>query len=1172
MIYRVGLCYFIACLWSCRQEEKPLFTLIAPAQSGVDFTNHITEYDTFNIFNTEFIYNGGGVAIGDLNGDRLPDIFFTGNQVDNKLFLNRGKFSFKDITQESGLQKPSGQWSSGINLVDINNDRRLDIYVCNTMLPDAASRANFLYINQGNNSIGIPQFIDQAEVYGLADTSHASNAQFFDYDRDGDLDVFIAVNVMDTDYPNAYKTKTVDGSSPNCDRLYRQDQHPDWPHAKFVDVSLEAGLVHNGYSHSSLIMDFNADGWPDIYVANDYVTNDLIYINQKDGTFKNEAGNIFKHQAASAMGSDAGDLNNDGLLDVFTTEMMPYYNKRKKLFLNANNYNNYINNERYGYDYQYPRNTLQLNLGLNQETGWPMFGDVAFMTGTQETEWSWTPLIQDFDHNGWNDLFVTNGFPRDVTDHDFGAYRSTVSYLVPELELQAEVPQIKTPKFIFSNSGNLIFKDVSQEWGVVKPAFSNGAAWGDLDGDGDLDLIVNNINDPAFIYKNELVEQAKIAANYVRLVPDSSVPSADIFGLQAVIYYEHGQQQSQQIISSRGYLSCSEYFLHFGLGAHLTVDSVRLIWSDHQEQIIINPPINRITLIKKEHARPSEKKIIAERIKKIRSSSIGLDFIHRDSNFIDFNFQRTLPHKYSEFGPSVAVGDVNGDGLDDVYVSGSAYYPGCWFWQKHNGTFSKNYLSYKLDNKALGEEIGTLLFDADNDGDLDLYLVHGGNHAPPGHEVYRHVLAINDGKGHFQLDTLAIPFITQNGTVVRGADYDRDGDVDLFVGGSIIPQAYPLAELSYLLRNESVTKDSPRFVKTDFTAFTPGGIVSDALWTDFNGDTWPDLIIAGEWMPLTFLTNREGTLVNETKQSGLSDQTGWWTTLTAADFDQDGDMDYLAGNYGQNTYFKASAAEPLRVYAKDFDGNGLFDPFISLYWSDSLGHRNEYMYHTRDDAVKQLVKLKAKFQTYGAFGEATMPQMFTEQDLQGALVLQATQLSHCFVENQGNGVFALHPLPALAQIAPWRGMITWDVDQDGDEDVIVTGNDYGMELLQGRADAWPGMVLINQGHGIFGVSMDSGFRTNGDGRSLALVALGNEPVLLAMHNRGLLEAYNLPGEDGHWLIPPRDASAVDFIESNRKQRVELNWGKGFLSQSTRKIWVKKPTTNVKYLRSDGQIY
>lgn len=1171
MIYRIALCVITSWLLSCHQEQKSLFTLIAPEQSGITFNNRITEYDTFNIFDTEFIYNGGGVAIGDLNGDQLADVFFTGNQVDNRLYLNGGSFSFKDITQESGLPKPSGQWSSGINLVDINNDGRLDIYICNTMLPDAASRANFLYINQGNNSAGIPQFKDQAGDYGLADTSHSSNAQFFDYDRDGDLDVFIAVNVMDTDYPNAYKTKTVDGSSPNCDRLYRQDQHPDWPHPRFVDVSLAAGLVHDGYSHSSLIMDFNADGWPDIYVANDYVTNDLIYINQKNGTFKNEVGNIFKHQAASAMGSDAGDLNNDGLLDVFTTEMMPYYNKRKKLFLNANNYNNYINNDRYGYDYQYPRNTLQLNLGLNQETGWPRFGDVAFMTGTQETEWSWTPLIQDFDHNGWNDLFVTNGFPRDVTDHDFGAYRSTVSYLVPELELQAEVPQIKTPKFIFSNSGNLVFNDVSHKWGVAKPAFSNGAAWGDLDGDGDLDLIVNNINDPAFIFKNELMEQASDAANFIRMVPDPAVPSADLFGLQAIIYYNQGHQQSQHIISGRGYLSCSEYLLHFGLGAHLTVDSVRLIWPDHTQQIILNPPVNRTTVIKKEQARPVEMNFTPERIKKVQAGITGLDFIHQDSNFIDFNFQRTLPHKYSEFGPSVAVGDVNGDGLDDAYISGSAYYPGCWFLQKQDGTFSKNYQSYKLDHKALGEETGTLLFDADNDGDLDLYLVHGGNHAPPGHEVYRHVLAINDGSGHFRIDTMSIPLILQNGTVVRGADYDRDGDVDLFVGGSIVPQAYPLAEPSYLLRNESITKDNPHFVKADFKAFNPGGIVSDALWTDYNGDAWPDLIIAGEWMPLTFLTNRNGTLVNETKQSGLSDQIGWWTALTAADFDQDGDMDYLAGNCGQNTYFKASADEPLRVYAKDFDGNGLYDPFISVYWSDSLGRRNEYMYHTRDDAVKQLVKLKAKFQTYGSFGQATMPQMFSEQDLQGALVFQANQLSHCYVENQGHGVFALHPLPALAQIAPWRGMFPWDVDQDGDEDVIVTGNDYGMELLQGRADAWPGMVLINQGGGTFSISLESGFRTNGDGRSLACMVLGNEPVLLALHNRGPLDTYYLPHGAGRWLIPPTDAVGADFVRENKKIHLELNWGKGYLAQSTRKIWVQPPA-DVTYIRSDGKTY
>lgn len=479
---------------ACTRKNPGMFVLLNSTETGVTFNNDITESDSLNILDDEFIYNGGGVGVGDFNGDGLSDLYFTGSQVDNKLYLNRGNMKFEDVTGISGTSKSDGQWSSGVNVLDINCDGRADIYVCNTFIANPRKRKNLLFVNQGNNEQGIPSFVEQAELYGIADTTHSSHAQFFDSDNDGDLDLFIGVNVMDTKIPNRYVEKVTDGSAPNTDRLYRNDN------GKFTDVSLKSGIRYAGFSHSTLTADFNGDGWQDIYVANDYVSNDLLYLNDRKGGFENRIAGIFRHQAASAMGSDLGDINNDGLSDMFTTEMLPYYNKRKKLFLGANNYSTYINNNQYGYEYQYGRNVLQLNRGADPQTGLPVFSDVAFMTGTQETEWSWAPLLADYDNDGNCDLFVTNGFPRDVTDHDFALYFSTDRYLIAPVDLQERIPQVKSPKFLFKNHGELSFEDISESAGVAVPAFSNGAACADLDNDGDLDLIVNNIDQEAFYF------------------------------------------------------------------------------------------------------------------------------------------------------------------------------------------------------------------------------------------------------------------------------------------------------------------------------------------------------------------------------------------------------------------------------------------------------------------------------------------------------------------------------------------------------------------------------------------------------------------------------------------------------------------------------------------------
>jgi hypothetical protein len=1100
-------------LFACKKEAK-LFVLLDSEKTGIAFNNQITEYDSLNILNTEFIYNGGGVGIGDLNGDGLQDLFFTGNQVENKLYLNKGNLKFEDITDKAGIRKKHpAQWSSGINILDINRDGKQDIYVCNTFHPDPELRRNALFVNKGNTSEGIPQFAEMAAEYGIADTTHSSNAQFFDYDNDGDLDLFIATNFMDRKNPSRYVEKIKDGTDINRDRLYRNDWSEEKGHPVFTEITAQAGLIWEGYSHSAFVSDFNRDGWLDIYVANDYVSNDLIYINNRDGTFTNKIAEIFKHQAFSSMGSDMADLDNDGRLDLYATEMLPYYNKRKKLFLNANNYATYINNDNFGYEYQYTRNVFQLNCGDNPETGLPVFADVAFQTGTQETEWSWTPLLADFDNDGNRDIFVTNGFPRDVTDHDFGAYRSSHSFLVAPMDLQEMIPQIKVPKFLFKNNGDLNFEDYSEKWGVAVRAFSNGAACGDLDNDGDLDLVVNNINDPAFVFQNT-VNDGKEKNNFVRLKIESPQPNTEAFGAEATIFFE-GKKQTAQLASARGYISCSENAIHFGLGKTAKVDSVVVRWNGKATKTLTEIPLNQTTTVKFEQARLNSVAAAPGIFENIKLASLGLEYLHEDKDFIDFDYQRTLPHKFSEYGPQMAVGDANGDGLDDIYLSGSAYADGTWFFQTREGKFLQKKAAYKTDPNKREEELGTLLFDADGDGDLDLYLVRGGSQHPAGDTLYQDVLCVNDDKGNFKIAPDALPKEVTCGQVVRAIDFEGDGDLDLFVGGRVMPRAYPKPDRSFLLRNDTKEKGKPVF--TDVTKeYCPDleqvGMVTDALWTDFSGDKIPDLVLAGEWMPLMFFKNETGEkLQNVTSQTGIADKLGWWSSLAAADFDGDGDTDFIAGSYGQNLYFKGTEKEPLRVYAKDFDGNGFYDPFISLYWLDSLGSRKEYFYHTRDDMMKQLIALRKKFYSYGEFGEATVQDFFSEKEMEGAQILEANWMSSSYVENLGNGKFSIAPLPWQTQVAPIHSMLPYDVDKDGLLDVLMVGNDFGMELLQGRADAFNGLVLKNLGKNQFR-AMDleeSHFFVPGDGRALAKIRLADgREIIVATQNRGALRVFS----------------------------------------------------------------
>lgn len=1158
-----------------------MFTLLSSQRTGIEFSNTIHENDSINILDLPNIYNGGGVGIGDFNNDGLMDIYFTGNDVSNKLYINKGDFHFDDVTEVSGTGG-DGRWCRGVSVVDINNDGLQDIYVCATLMKDPKRRENLLYINTGIDKNHVPHFKNMAREYGLADTSHSTMAAFFDYDNDGDLDMYLLNNeIIQGQNPAAFRPIFKNGEHPNTDKLFRNDWNDSLHHPVFTDVSRQAGITIEGYGHSVNIVDINKDGWKDIYVANDFISNDLLYINNHDGTFTDQVTTYFKHTSENAMGMDIMDVNNDGLADVVELDMNPQDNYRKKMMMNAIGYQRYLNNDEYGYQYQYVRNTLQINQGprvlQNDSVGAPVFSDISFYAGMAETDWSWTPSVIDFDNDGYRDILITNGFPKDVTDHDFGAFRSVAYNLAPKKDLLEQIPQVKISNYAYKNNGDLTFKDVTKEWGMYLPSFSNGAAYVDLDNDGDLDYVVNNIDDKAFVYENNSRQINK--SNYLQIKFSGDSLNKNGLGAFVELHY-NGKQQVYENTPYRGYLSSITPIAHFGLADVESIDSIIVRWPDGQMQLMQNVKTDQVINADIKNANEQylfknpqvDTSVLFTEI----TNSVNVHYSQKERDYIDFNVQKLLPHKFSEYGPGLAVGDIDGNGLDDVVCGGSFFFDTQVFLQQTNGTFVRKALhggADSLGNKN-SEDLGLLLFDADNDGDLDLYIASGGYEMKANSSAYGDHLYVNDGKGNFHEDSSALPANLTSKFCVRACDYDKDGDLDLFIAGRVKPWNYPQAVSSFIYRNDS---KNGKIKFTDVTSsVAPSlkdiGLVCDGIWTDFDNDGWQDLILAGEWMPIKFLKNVNGQFKDITSSSGTDNKLGWWNSITSGDFDNDGDIDYVVGNLGRNSFYKASDSFPVSLYAKDFDGNGVMECIPTRFLRNKVGKLDEFTVHVRDDVVDQMPFIKKRFLSYKDFANASFSELFTDDQMKGVMKLKANDFSSSLIRNNGNGTFTVEELPAITQTSVINGMVTEDFDGDGNLDILIAGNDYGTDLATGRYDAGNGIFLKGNGNGNFtSLSiLQSGWFIPGNGKSVVkLKNARNGLAIAAGQNRGPLKIYTLNKSVKCFSLNKDDVSVIVHYKNGVTQKREIEYGSSFLSQSGRFVLINNTIASIEIKNGSG---
>lgn len=1105
------------------------------SDTHVRFNNRLTSNDTLNILDFEYMFNGGGVGIGDINNDGLQDIYFTGNQVSGQLYINQGNFKFEDITKPAKVETQG--WTNGVSMADIDQDGLLDIYISRGGPRNTPERemANLVFINMGNNT-----FEERGAKMGIADSGYSIQGLFFDYDQDGDNDLYVLTNALVSFNRNVSRRKLTDGQASSTDRLYRNNGD-----GTFSNVSKEEGITIEGFGLGAKICDLNGDGWLDVYVSNDFLTNDILYINNGDGTFSDKISDYVRHQSFNGMGTNIADINNDGLPDIVVLDMMPQDNKRLKQTVGYFSYDKHQKDTGFGYVPQYVRNTLQLNNGNGT------FSEIGQLSGIHSTDWSWSPLIADFDNDGLKDIFITNGYRRDVTNLDFIVYGQQASsfgteegILKDRLDKLKSLPEVKLPNFMYRNNGNLTFSDTSEEWGITEPSYSNGAAYADLDNDGDLDLVVNNIDDEAHIYKNRTIERTGAksdSAHYLKIRLNGMV---DPVGAKVFVESE-GVAQMELFSPVSGYLSIMDPVLHFGLGKASTVDSLKVIWPDGRYQDLENVEVDRILELDYTDAvepAPKNHDPITTLFTDITSET-KIDYTHEEDGFVDFRTGPTLIHMNSRLGPGLAVGDIDNDGLEDFYVGGTEKKSGQLFKQNPDGSFSPR----NFPENTLQEDMGTLFLDVDSDSDLDLILISGGNDPKTIKNRYIDRLYLNDGNGNFTESTLLER--EESGSCVVAADYDKDGDLDLFIGGRYVPESYPVSPKSYILRNDQGSY-------TDVTQAILGnkgeiGMVTDALWTDFDNDTWMDLIMVGEFMAPRFFKNDKGVLKDISEETGLKNSSGWWNSIAAGDFDKDGDTDYLLGNWGLNGTYKASIKEPITIYAKDFDNNGSLDPLISCYRQGQ-----EHLIYARDVLASQITAMKGRFKTYEAYAAAPFKDMFLKEELVDVYSLKAETLSSSYVENLGNGTFKITPLPLKAQFAPIFGMNVGDFNDDGNLDALLTGNFYSTEALTGQYDALIGLCLLGDGKGGFTPedAAKSGLKIDGDAKGLVQLGSANGyPMVLAGQNSGPIKAYSYKNGTKAIAVESDVAYAMVHQKNGSIYKHEFAYGGSYLSHSSREL-------------------